>query len=529
MSPTATATAPVTVEPSTVPPVVDRVVDMHPRRVHVHDGLTVLGARERNLRITAAALQRAGVPFFLVPAGRDQGSALGVAEEHRDRTLGALRALLTEEEGYVASAVPAPRQPTQPLAGSRRSTWEKHGQAQVLRLVWFRTEPASRLVFSDATSCDVEFWRTEGERLVAPRQNRVARSVRADAPTTRVPAGQFSRLYARPVAGARELPTFAEFVYDQPDDITFPVDLVYTWVDASDPAWAARRAGVVGETYHAESASAARFLNRNELRYSLRSVHANAPWVRTVYVVTDGQRPAWLADDDRVQVVDHREVFRRPEVLPTYNSHAIESQLHHIDGLSEQFLYLNDDMFFGRPVTPQTFFLASGLTKVFLSPSRVPMGPVEDGDTPVDAACKNNRALLQRRFGRQMSQTFQHAPYALRRDVLAEIEAAFPEEHARTAASRFRSTGDLSITSSLAHYWGLFSGRAIASSLAYSYTQLATPDLGERLTRLLHRRDQDTFCLNDAFSDESEIPGQLAVLAPFLEGYFPVRSPHERD
>jgi hypothetical protein len=507
--------------------VVDRTVDMHPRRVHVHDGLTVLGARERNLRITCAALQRAGIRYFLVPGVRDQGSAVGVPEEQRAETLRALRVLLTEEEGYVAAAVPAPRQSTQPLVGSKRSTWDKHGQALVLRLVWFRTEPLSRLYFSDSTSCDVEFWRTEGGRLVAPSLNRVAGSVRADAPTTLVPVGQFSRLYARPVAGERELPTFAEFVYDQPEDITFPIDLVYTWVDASDPAWAARRAGVVGETYHEESASAARFLNRNELRYSLRSVHANAPWVRDVFVVTDGQRPAWLADTPGVQVVDHREIFRSPEVLPTYNSHAIESQLHRIDGLSDHFLYLNDDMFFGRPVTPQTFFLASGLTKVFMSPSRVPMGPVEEGDTPVDAACKNNRALLERRFGRLMSQTFQHTPYALRRDVLAEIETAFPEEHARTAASRFRSTGDLSVTSSLAHYWGLFSGRAVASSLAYSYTQLATPDLGERLTRLLHRRDQDTFCLNDAFSDESEITGQLAVLAPFLDAYFPVRGPYE--
>jgi hypothetical protein len=509
---------------------VDRPVDMHPRTVHVHDDLTPLGARERNLRLTCAALDLAGVTWFVVPGMQDQGSVVGVLETQRGDVLRALGRLFEREAGYVSTVVPRPRVRTQPLPGNRRSTWQRHGEAQVLQLTWFRGEPTGSVVLSTASSCDIEFWTEQDGRLVAPRPNRVAPSVAADAARTTVPAGRFTRLAPRPAPGAADLVTFAEFDYDQPDDITFPIDLVYTWVDASDPAWAARRStATTGGSFHAESASSARFLNRNELRYSLRSVHAYAPWVRNIFLVTDDQRPSWLDDESGVTVVDHREIFRDPAILPTYNSHAIESQLHHIDGLSDHFLYLNDDMFFGRPVAPQTFFLASGLTKIFMSQSRVPMGPVVEGDTPVDAACKNNRQLLQDRFGRSMSQTFQHTPYALRRDILDEIEQAVPEAHARTAASRFRSTGDLSITSSLHHYWALFSGRAVPSALRYSYTQLAVPDLNERLTRLLHRRDSDTFCLNDAFSDETEIAGQLAVLGPFLDDYFPVRSPYERD
>jgi hypothetical protein len=507
---------------------VDRMVDLHPRKVHIREGLTPLQARERNLRLKCDALERAGVTYFLVPGTSDEGSTVGVLDVERDDVVRALGRLFEREAGYVSVLVPQPRQRSQPLPGNRRATWQTLAKAQVLQLTWFRMEPTAAVVLSGSTSCQVEFWRQADQRLVAPRRNRVALSVAADGPVTGVSAGEFSRLYARPVEGPRDLRTFAEFVFDRPDDITFPIDVVYTWVDAADAAWAARRAAVTGGTFHDESASAARFLNRDELRYSLRSIHAYAPWVRNVYVVTDAQRPGWLTEGTGVQVVDHREIFRSSADLPTYNSHAIESQLHHIDGLSNHFLYLNDDMFFGRPVVPQTFFMASGITKIFMSQSRVPMGPVAEGDTPVDAACKNNRRLLQQQFGRTMSQTFQHTPYALRRDILAEIERTFPEQHARTAASRFRDTQDLSITSSLHHYWSLFSGRAVPSSLRYSYTQLAVPDLGERLSRLLHRRDSDTFCLNDAFSDDSEIAGQLAVLGPFLDGYFPVPSPHER-
>ena len=45
-------------------------------------------------------------------------------------------------------------------------------------------------------------------------------------------------------------------------------------------------------------------------------------------------------------------------VLPTHNSHAVESQLHHIPGIAEHFLYSNDDMFFGRPLQPVAVLLA---------------------------------------------------------------------------------------------------------------------------------------------------------------------------
>ena len=52
-----------------------------------------------------------------------------------------------------------------------------------------------------------------------------------------------------------------------------------------------------GDAFHPESSSANRFASRDELRYSLRSLQAYAPWVRHVWLVTDQQRPRWLADD----------------------------------------------------------------------------------------------------------------------------------------------------------------------------------------------------------------------------------------
>ena len=43
-----------------------------------------------------------------------------------------------------------------------------------------------------------------------------------------------------------------------------------------------------------EFASASRYRDNNELRYSLRSLAKFAPWIRHVYIVTNGQIPYWL-------------------------------------------------------------------------------------------------------------------------------------------------------------------------------------------------------------------------------------------
>jgi hypothetical protein len=513
----------------TAVPTVELIVDLHPRTVHVKSGITALDARAANLGLTCEALTEADVPFFLIAGMQDLASTVGVCEEHRASAISALRLLFQRHPGYVATAVPAPRSTTPAASGHQKSSWEKHGNAQVLRLTWYRTEPTLSIIFGGSTGCEIEFWTEREGILYSPRVNRVAPSLNPMGRRTSVGAHEFTRMKPRDGKSGTQFPTFADLVYDKPDDVTFPIDVVYTWVDGSDPAWLSRRASSSGDSYHQESTSAARFLNRNELRFSLRSLHSNAPWVRNVFIITDDQQPSWLIDDHpQVRVVSHHEIFRDASTLPTYNSHAIESQLHHIDGLSEHFIYFNDDMFIGRPIAPQTFFLANGLSKIFMSQSRVPIGPIMPLDTPVDAACKNNRRLLEEAFSRTITQTFQHTPYALHRSVLEEIEERFPEEHARTAANKFRGTSDLSITSSLHHYYSLFTGRAVISTLRYSYTQLAVHDLGERLARILDRRDVDTFCLNDAFSTEAELEGQAAVIIPFLEKYFPVPSPCER-
>jgi hypothetical protein len=499
--------------------------------VYVEPGLTPLSAREANRSALTALLDSAGVPHFAVRGTADHGTVVAVAEEYRERVLGAVFRGLSQYPGHLSVIDPDAPRPSKPVSSRDSRAWREVTAARVLQVSWYRTDPGRHLLLGHEYGCAVEFWQRNGGYLVAPRANRATWAVAADGPNVLGAARLFSRFVSdwTPRHLAPALATRSEFLVNCADDITFPVDAVYTWVDGNDPAWQQRKAQAKGEVYHAESASDARFISRDELRYSVRSLHLFAPWIRNVYIVTDDQVPPWLREDlPGVRIATHREIFRDRSVLPVFNSHAIESQLHHIEGLAEHFLYFNDDMFMGRPVAPHAFFTPSGTARYFPSRNRIPQGPVVETDTPVDAACKNNRALLRKRFGRVITQPMEHIPYALRRSAMEEAERDFPEAWARTAASRFRAMTDLSPTSSFALYYAALTGRAQPGSMPFTYLQLAVPDLADRLQRLLDGRDQDSFCLNDAFSTPEDIEAQQELLDGFLNAYFPTPSPHER-
>jgi hypothetical protein len=325
------------------------------------------------------------------------------------------------------------------------------------------------------------------------------------------------------------------FTLPDPERITFPIDAVYTWVDGSDPAWLARKAQALGDNawlagVNAQSANDSRFICRDELRYSLRSLHCFAPWIRRIFLVTDDQVPPWLdVDDERITLVSHREVFGDTGVLPTFNSQAIESRLHRIEGLSEHFLYLNDDVFFGRPVTPDLFFTPGGLSRFFPSAALVDSAPRSPADPPVNSAGKNNRQLIREAFGRVLTRKMMHTPHPSRRSVITEIEERFAEHVEATAAHQFRHPDDIALLSSLQQYYAYLTGRAVIGSIRYIYADLADPQTPFRLARALHSRSLDVFCLNDTVSDDAVAAEQAGLLAEFLPAYLPFVSPFELD
>ncbi len=264
-----------------------------------------------------------------------------------------------------------------------------------------------------------------------------------------------------------------------PDRVGFPIDAVYTWVDGSDPEWLERKRAALGGPdgeLHAIAANSSRYQNRDELRYSMRSLHSFAPWLRKIFLVTDGQLPSWLdPSHPMITVVSHAELFADLGGLSSFNSHAIEARLHRIEGLAEHFLYLNDDVFLGRPLLPTHFFHANGIAKFFLSPAQFGLGEAKPTDPPVNAAGKNNRRHIQRQFGVTITQKMKHTPFALRRSIMHQIEAVLQADVTATAQHRFRHHEDLSIPSSLHQYWAYLTAQASRPTSSTSTRTSVTP------------------------------------------------------
>lgn len=133
------------------------------------------------------------------------------------------------------------------------------------------------------------------------------------------------------------------------------VDFVIIWVDGSDRQWLEEK-----NRYSPDdrkfNVNDVRYRDWNILRYWFRCVEAYAPWVRKIHFVTCGQVPEWLnLEHPKLHFVQHKDYIPQ-EYLPTFSSHPIELNIHRIAGLSEKFVYFNDDMFFAAPVTPEDFF-----------------------------------------------------------------------------------------------------------------------------------------------------------------------------
>lgn len=133
-----------------------------------------------------------------------------------------------------------------------------------------------------------------------------------------------------------------------------PIDFVLIWVDGNDPKWQEEYRKYKGESegdYRAH-----RFRDMDTLQYWFRGIEKYAPWVNKIYFVTCGQKPDWLnTEHPKLVCVDHKDYI--PEkYLPTFSSHTIELNLHRIPGLSEHFVYFNDDTFIVNPVKPGDFF-----------------------------------------------------------------------------------------------------------------------------------------------------------------------------
>jgi hypothetical protein len=482
----------------------------------VNRTLTPHQALVTDLLFIRDALLATGIDFWLI-RGNDERPVIAIDVANRDTVVRALVAACADEPLY-AKTVDGRRRPPLLVADGRLTD---NPDAGIFRLYRPRIEPVGLLAYGASTAVELQFFRFEGETIVWPVENSLTREI--------LPAAEV--VPATVEMYGHEWKTLRGMFDAQASDITFDIDMVFSWVDGNDPEFQKRRAErmkdvVVGEGDDSE----ARFRQIDELKYALRSVYLFAPWVRRIFIVTDSPKPSWLADHPSVTFVRSEEFFTDPAALPTHNSQAVESQLQHIPGLSEHFLYSNDDMFFGRPVQPGMFFSPGGITKFIEASTRIGLGDNDSDRSGFENSARVNRRLLMDRFGRLITRHLEHAATPLRKSVLLELEQEFAEDFHRTQLSRFRSSTDISVTNSLYHYYAQMTARAVQQESAkVTYVDTTSRAGLDLLPGLLKRRSQDFFCLNDGSFPEVPADERQERVQDFLERYYGIPAPWEAE
>lgn len=318
-----------------------------------------------------------------------------------------------------------------------------------------------------------------------------------------------------------------------PETYDFPIDIVYTWVNDADPLWAAEREkwaaqlgitqGTTRRANHKE-----RFRNRDELRYSLRSIEMFAPWVNRIHIVTADQTPEWLdTSHPKINLVSHSDIFDADH-LPTFNSSAIECRLHRIPGLAEHFIYFNDDVFLGMPCSRSMFFYSNGISRFFMSAATA-IPELHDGEVEEYLKADFNAIRLFRDH-LQFSPThlMDHTPHPARRSVLMEMEELFPDEFENCARSKFRSGKDLRPIAFMYPHYAFRKGLAVPGSTSYRYLALWKPKIGRQLKQTLRTRIHSTFCINDVGIPAEREEAVNRKVSLFMEAYFPLKSSFEK-
>lgn len=227
----------------------------------------------------------------------------------------------------------------------------------------------------------------------------------------------------------------------------FCIDAVITWVNGNDPILNAKRAKYM----HGDStllakdiAGATRYVERGEIHWCVRSINKFMPWIRRIFIVTDEQNPK-VESQIPVEIVDHKVIFRDYEqYLPTFNSLSIEAMLWRIPGLSEHFVYLNDDLLICRPITPDIFFPQEGHVVCHGHLASMPLTRLFRAIKEFFGSCPVNHIRQMMHAAEIAGSTskfirLSHTPHPLLRSTLEQFYTKHHEHLIQNIQNRFRS------------------------------------------------------------------------------------------
>ena len=306
------------------------------------------------------------------------------------------------------------------------------------------------------------------------------------------------------------------------------IDFVVTWVDGGDPVWQAKKAkySETVDTSKKSMNSVKAYREWGTFKYWFRGVEKFAPWVNKVYLVTDNQRPDWLdISNKKLVIVDHKDIICQ-DYLPVFSANPIESNLHNILGLSEQFVFFNDDMYLTAPVKPTDFFSEEGFPKYNTAlspiiPERYGTGNFQINDMGIITSHFTRNEILKNGHFFDPKQGLKnivksllyknskficgfwesHLPYPLLKSTMELVWEKEKDILEKTSASRFRNPSDTNVW--LFKYWQIASGKYAVGNPKLG-DLFSLDNAGPDFWSLLNSGKYQIMCINDGFNVQDE-------------------------
>ena len=326
------------------------------------------------------------------------------------------------------------------------------------------------------------------------------------------------------------------------------IDFVIPWVDGNDPEWRKEKDFYSGRKTVEDDDREIRFRDWETLKYWFRGVETYAPWVNRIHFITWGHLPEWLnTEHPKLHIVNHKDYI--PEkYLPTFSSHVIELNMHRIPGLSEHFVYFNDDIFILKALKESDFFVNGVPCDVCAANAITPrlgeFSPILLQTTAYINKHFNKKEDMKKNFSKWFSPKYgsllirtlcltpwtyytgffnHHLAVAYNKKTLETVWQQEPEILDQTCSHRFRNDAD--VNQYIFRYWRLASGDFVPHKTLGTVRNMK--DDNSHLYSLIKKQSYKLLCINDK-ENKADFETEKKRLAEAFESVFPAKSEYEK-
>lgn len=328
-----------------------------------------------------------------------------------------------------------------------------------------------------------------------------------------------------------------------------PIDIVYTWVNGSDPTWIDYyRNYTAKENISIDSSKfSIRFIDGEELRFSLRSIDLYAnDFIRYIFIIVANnvtQIPYWLnTSHPKIRIITHKMIFgdmvppesyEKDDWIFNFNSISIENCISNIPDLANKFIYFNDDCFIGTKVQKTDFFNRFDMPKVYVNYHNY--ANIEKEYKRYSTQASNDFAAIKYhsdvaftistfkdKFGNATNFEQMHVAYPTTKNFLQQTKEIFNDSITDTIKAPFRRTNDI-VMQYITFQYGIYKNKIVPvinddTETFFSYGNIETNT--EKFIDILNNKIK-LFCIN------IDIPSQTEKSKAFLYLKFPNRSSFE--